>query len=61
MKKLFGGLKITWPKLILFAVICGVYTAVMALKVPDGISFRDIAISYEWWILFAILIIVNST
>ena len=24
MKKLFGGLSITWGKLILFAVICGV-------------------------------------
>ncbi len=61
MKKLFGGLSITWPKLIVFAVICGVYTGVMAiLPITADTSFRDISISFEWWILFAILIIVNS-
>lgn len=61
MKKLFGGLQITWPKLIVFAVICGVYTGVMAmLPATEDTSFRDISISFEWWILFAILIIVNS-
>ena len=61
MKKLFGGLNITWPKLILFAVICGVYTGVMAmLPATADTSFRDISISFEWWILFAIILIVNS-
>ena len=61
MKKLFGGLNITWPKLILFAVICGVYTgAVAAIPALRDTSFQDISISFEWWILFAILIMVNS-
>ena len=61
MKKLFGGLNITWPKLILFAVICGVYTGIVAmLPVTADTSFRDISTTFEWWILFAILIIVNS-
>ena len=61
MKKLFGGLQITWPKLIIFAVICGVYTGVMAmLPATEDTSFRDISISFEWWILFAIILIVNS-
>lgn len=61
MKKLFGGLNITWPKLIIFAIICGVYTGVMTL-IPATMdtSFRDISISFEWWILFAIILIVNS-
>ncbi len=31
MKKLFGGINLTWKKLIVFAVIAGIYTAVMAL------------------------------
>ncbi len=61
MKKLFGGLNITWGKLVLFAVICGVYTGVMALlPFARDTSFQDISISFEWWILFAIIIIVNS-
>ena len=61
VKKLFGGINMTWKKVILFAIICGVYTGVMALiPATKDTSFRDISISFEWWILFAILIIVNS-
>ena len=61
MKKLFGGLDISWGKLIIFAVICGVYTGIMAmLPATEETSFRDIAISFEWWILFGIILIINS-
>ena len=61
MKKLFGGIDLTWKKLIIFAVICGFYTGVMAMiPATQDTSFRDISISFEWWILFAIIIIVNS-
>lgn len=61
MKKLFGELNLTWKKLIVFAIICGIYTGVMALiPATKDTSFRDISITFEWWILFAILIIVNS-
>lgn len=61
MKKLFGGINFTWPGVILFAVICGVYTGVTTL-IPGTMdtSVRDISITFEWWILFAILLIVNS-
>ena len=60
LKKIFGGLDFTWPKVILFAIIMGIYTALMAMLVPDGNSFHDIAVSLEGWILPAILIIVNT-
>ena len=61
MKKLFGGINLTWKKLIIFAVIAGVYTALMALiPITRDTSFRDIAIMFEWWILFGIIIICNS-
>ena len=61
MKKLFGELNLTWPKLIIFAIIAGVYTGVMAL-IPQArdTSFADISITFEWWILFGTLIILNS-
>ena len=61
LKKLFGGLNITWPKLILFAVICGVYTGVVAM-IPAlrDTSFQDISITFECWVLFAIILIVNA-
>lgn len=61
MKKLFGSIDLTWPKLIVFALISGVYTGVMALlPITRDTSFADISISFECWVLFGILIIVNS-
>ena len=61
MRKLFGGLNLTWPKIIIGAVIAGVYTGIMAmLPAAKDTSFADISISFEVWILFGILIITNS-
>ncbi len=61
LKKLFGGINLTWSKLIIFAVIAGVYTAVMAL-IPalEYTSFNTITVTFEVWVLFGILIIMNS-
>ena len=59
LKKLFGGIKWTWLRLILFAVICGVVTGLIALWVPDGSSFRQIAVTFEAWIVLAIVVVVN--
>ena len=59
LRKLFGGIRMTWARVILFAVITGVYTSFMAMYVPDGNSFREIAVRPEAWILFAIIIICN--
>ena len=61
MKKLFGGINLTWKKLIIFAIVSGIYTAIMAMiPITKDTSFRDIAIQFEWWILFGIIIICNS-
>lgn len=49
----------SWPAVIIFAVIMGIYTALMAMFVPDGNSFHDIAVTVEWWVLPSILVIVN--
>ncbi len=61
IKKLFGGIELTWPKLIIAAVVAGVFTAVMAI-IPalHYTSFHTITVSFEVWILFGILIIMNS-
>lgn len=61
LKKVFGGVDLTWKKLIIFAIIAGVYTAIMAiLPITNNTSFEDITISFEVWILFGIFIIMNS-
>lgn len=61
MKKLFGEIDLTWKKLIIFAVLTAVYTALMAIiPFTKDTSFRDISVYMEWWILFGIIIISNS-
>ena len=61
VKKLFGGIDLNWKKLIIFSIIAGVYTAIMAmLPITKNTSFADISISFEVWILFGIIIIMNS-
>ena len=61
LKKLFGGIDLTWKKLIIFALIAAVYTATMAIiPITRDTSFRDIAGTFEWWILFGVIIICNS-
>lgn len=61
MKKLFGGIDLTWKKTIIFAIVVAIYTATMAtIPITKDTSFRDIAITLEWWILFGVIIICNS-
>lgn len=61
MKRLFGKIDLTWKKVIIFACLIGIYTGIMALiPITRDTSFRDISISFEVWILFGILIIINS-
>lgn len=61
MKKFLRSRTMTRPKLIVFAIVAGIYTGIAAL-LPffRDTSFQDISISFEWWILFGILIIMTS-
>ena len=61
LEKLFGGINLTWKKIIIIAVIAGIYTAIMAmLPITKNTSFSDLAATFEVWILFGIFIIMNS-
>lgn len=45
MKKLFGELNLTWKKVIIFAVLAVIFTAIMKLLlVTKNTSFRNGAI-----------------
>lgn len=60
MDRLYGGIKMTWLKVIILAVITGVYTgAVMLIPALYDTSFQDIGVSHEWWVIFAVIIVVN--
>lgn len=50
----------TWLKVILFAVITGAYTGlIMLVPALNNTSFQDIGTYYEWWVIFAVIIVVN--
>lgn len=58
---LFGGINMTWLRVCVFAVAIGIYVGIIN-QIPFlyDTSFRDIAITHEWWVLFAVLIVSNS-
>ena len=49
----------TWPWLIVFAAFSGVVTALIALFVSEGNSIKQVAVTFEAWIVLAINIVVN--
>lgn len=60
IRKLFFGIRMTWVKVIIFAVLTGVGTGLLMIpaKLKDT-SLQDIGISFDCWILFALIIILN--
>jgi len=60
LDKLFGQINMSWPRVVLFSLITGVYTGlVMMIPALKDTSFQDIGISYEWWVFFAVIIVTN--
>lgn len=60
VKKYFGEFNMTWPRVILLAIITAVYTALInQVSFLKDTSFQDIAIYVDCWILFAVFIVVN--
>lgn len=61
LKKIFGGINLTWRKVIISSIIAGIYTACMLiLPIAKDTSFSDIGVSFEVWILLGLIIIMNS-
>ena len=61
MKKVFGGINLTWFKVIIMAIVIGIYAGVMAmLPIAKDTSFSDLTVTFEVWIFFGIFIIMNS-
>lgn len=61
IKHYFGSYDMSWKKVILFSIIVAIYTALInQVTFLKNTSFRDIAINFECWFLFAIFIIVNA-
>ena len=59
-EKLFGGIKMTWWKVTIFAAVTAAFTALMMLlPFTKDTSFREISSGVECWVLFAIIIMTN--
>ncbi len=59
-KKLFSSLNMSWLNVVLFAAGAGIYTGIVAIiPATENTSIRDIAISFEWWVIFAFIIASN--
>ena len=58
--RLFGGIRMTWPKVIAFAVISAAVTAVfLIMPVFQNTSFERMGVYFEAWIFFAVIIMTN--
>lgn len=60
LRSAFGGLPMQWSAVCVFAALIGIYVGVIN-QIPGlyDTSFRDIAVTCEWWVLFALLIVTN--
>lgn len=58
--RLFGGLNMSWPAVIIFAVSAAVITAVFLIcPVFTDTSFERMGVYLEAWIFFAVIIMAN--
>ena len=61
LDKLFGGINLTWPKLIIFAIVIGVLVGIiMCIPAIENTPLTDIGAIMYWWVLFGVIIITNS-
>ena len=62
LRKLFFNTRMTWLRVVIFAVAAAVVTAVMLiLPFTEDTSLENIGVSFECWIIFALVIIMNSS
>ncbi len=61
MKKIFGNINLTWPKIIISAIVIGAAVGLLnsAPALVDT-SVTDVATFFDFWILCGIFIIMNS-
>lgn len=60
INKLFNGIEMTWKKVIVFSIICAVFTAIM-LVIPFTIhtSLSAPGTTFEFWIFMTLIVVMN--
>jgi len=60
LRKVFGVYEMTWPRLIIFSVICAVYTtACLVIPGVKDTALTEIGVGYECWFILAIFVVSN--
>ncbi len=60
LKKIFGGIEMTWVKVIIFSVATAVVTAaLLLLPVFKDSALAQMGVFLDWWFIFAIFIVSN--
>lgn len=60
LSRLYGGLEMNWPRLLLFAVCTAALTSVfLIVPVFQDSSFELMGVQFEAWIFFAVIIMAN--
>lgn len=60
LKRIFFETKMTWTRVIILSILCGIIPGVLMIpKALLNTSFQQPGISYEFWILMAMYIILN--
>lgn len=61
LTRLFGGLNLSWPRLIIAAIVIGVLVGfLMTIPAFKDTSVTRIGVIFYWWVLFGTIIIANS-
>ena len=61
MKKIFGGINLTWKKVIISAVVIGISVGLLnSISFLADTTVTDIATYFDFWIFCGIFIIMNS-
>lgn len=61
LKKIFGGIDLTWKKVIISAVVIGASVGLLnSVPFLSDTTITDIATYFDFWILCGIFIIMNS-
>ena len=61
MKKIFGGINLSWKKVIIIAVILGVSVGLLnSIPALKDTTITDVATYFDFWIFCGIFIIMNA-
>lgn len=61
MKKLFGGVNLTWKNVIISAIVIGISVGLLnSVPALRDTTVTDIATYFDFWIFFGLFIVMNS-